>query len=163
MTKNIILIRHAKSDWDNPLLSDHQRILNNRGKRDLPIMASVLIQSYPKIDYALSSDSARTQETINSLKKYGYELPEIHFTKNLYLANIEQFESEISALHNSINSIVVCAHNPGISEFTMKLCKLDFLDMPTLATAWIETEIDSWQEIYTARGILKKYDYPKKK
>lgn len=163
MIKNLVLIRHAKSDWNNSSINDHERTLNIRGKRDIPIMASFLIRKYPQIEYAISSDSIRTIETINSLNKYGYTLPEIHFTKNLYLAEIPQFEAELSGLSDEMNNVAICAHNPGIPNFVVKLCGPEINEIPSLGIVWIELDLDSWSEIFTAKGKIIRFDYPKKK
>lgn len=163
MIRNIILVRHAKSDWQHGVTADHQRPLNVRGKRDIPIMTSVLIQNYPEIDIALSSDSERTAETIQGINKYGFVLPEIIFSPNLYQASMDKFETELATLSDDIISVMICAHNPGVSDLVQKICNLDFIEIPTLGIAWVETDLDTWSNIFTAKGNLVRYDYPKKK
>ena len=163
MKRNIILIRHAKSDWQKGETQDHQRPLNIRGKRDLPIMTSVLISHYPSVDLALASDSERTVDTIQGLHKYGYALPVIQFTPKLYLASVEKFENELASLSDDITTVLLCAHNPGVSEYIQKLCGIEFIDIPTLGIAMIEVDLNDWTDIYTAKGTLIRFDYPKKK
>jgi phosphohistidine phosphatase len=163
MIRNIIVVRHAKSDWENNGISDHERPLNTRGRRDIPLMASYLIQHYPSIDFVLSSDSLRTKETIEGLQKYGYNLSNITYTNNLYLASEDKIIDEIVGIDNAHSNILICGHNPGLSEFVQNFCSLDFMDMPSLGAIYIEVDIDSWDDIYTSKGNIVRFDYPKKK
>lgn len=163
MKRTIIIVRHAKSDWDSPQLSDFERPLNTRGKRDIPLMASYIIQHYPAVQLALCSDSVRTTETIEGLKKYGCKIDKIEFNHALYLASPDTIYNILAGLHSKIDSVLICAHNPGVSEFVQSCCKLDFFDMPTLGTVHIEIEAPEWTDIYTALGSIVRFDYPKKK
>ncbi|MEJ2132109.1 MAG: histidine phosphatase family protein, partial [Gammaproteobacteria bacterium] len=67
MTKNLIVIRHAKSSWKNPKFSDEERPLNKRGRRDGARMAKFLAGAVPKPDWLLVSDAVRTRATANFL------------------------------------------------------------------------------------------------
>lgn len=163
MKRSIIIVRHAKSDWDTSEISDFERPLNTRGKRDIPLMASYLIQHYPPIEIVLSSDSIRTIETIEGLKKYGFSIQNITYSHALYLASKEIIESSLSELPPHIQTVLICAHNPGLSDFVQTCCGLDFFDMPTLGAVYIEVDILDWTEIFSARGSIVRFDYPKKK
>lgn len=163
MKRTIIIVRHAKSDWSNGELSDFERPLNARGKRDIPIMASYLIQHYPSIDLAIASDSVRTTETIEGIKKYGYTIAQLSYNHKLYLASKETIETIISETPETTTTILICAHNPGVSDFVQSMCGLDFFDMPTLGIVYIEVEIEQWTDIFSARGSIVRFDYPKKK
>ncbi|MBK8311908.1 MAG: histidine phosphatase family protein [Chitinophagaceae bacterium] len=68
--KTLILVRHAKSDWGNPSLSDFDRPLNERGKRDAPVMAKRLLDKKIKIDQIIASPAKRQQEQLNILQRY---------------------------------------------------------------------------------------------
>ncbi len=155
-------MRHAKSDWNNEGLSDHERTLNKRGKRDLPLMASVMIQKYPKVDCALSSDSKRTIETIEGIKNFGYPISKIEYSNDLYLASINKMESALAGLSNDVETALICAHNPGIAEYIEHLTKEPF-EVPTLGMALIVLNIDDWTNIFSAEGRMVRCDYPNKK
>jgi len=163
--KRLILLRHAKSDWSQEGLSDHQRILNQRGKRDIPLMTSVLIQKYPIPDIILCSDAVRTTETIDGIIKLGFKYKELVYTNNLYLASVDKIETELSVLPDTIETVLICGHNPGISEFIAKLCVTNELQsVPTLGSALIVLNIDVWTDIFITKGSkLVRFDYPKKK
>lgn len=163
--KRLILLRHAKSDWSQEGLSDHQRILNQRGKRDIPLMTSVLIQKYPSPDIILCSDAVRTTETVEGIIKLGFKHKQLVYTNNLYLASVDKIETELSVLPDTIETVMICGHNPGISEFISKLCTTNELQsVPTLGVALIVLNIEAWTDIFIAKGSkLVRFDYPKKK
>ena len=163
--KRIILVRHAKSDWSEEQKSDHERGLNQRGKRDIPLMASILIQKYPIPELILSSDSNRTQATIDGITRLGYKYGRIEYTNALYLAPVKTFEQEISEVSDTVSTLLICAHNPGISDFLNHMCPAnEFEEFPTLGTALIVLGIDSWKDIFTSnKNKLVRFDYPRKK
>ncbi len=83
--KTLILIRHAKSSWDNFLLSDFDRPLNERGKQDAPLMAKRLLAKKIKIDAFISSLAKRAKKTAKAfIKEFGKSGKEIIFNKDLY-------------------------------------------------------------------------------
>jgi phosphohistidine phosphatase len=160
--KRLILMRHAKADMPDDGSSDKERPLNQRGKRDIPVMASVMIQKYPKSDASMCSDSIRTKETLEAVKTFGFSVGNIDFKSNLYLASVDTMESALAELDDSAESALICAHNPGIAEYIQKLTK-EFEDVPPLGMALIVLNIDKWSDIYSAEGRLVRYDYPNKK
>jgi len=157
-------MRHGKSDWKDETLSDHERPLNQRGRRDIPLMTSVMTQKYPKPDYIASSDSARTTETIEGIQRLGFSIDEIIFKKDLYLAPLDRLESELAGLDNKVETALICAHNPGIADFINKLCGgSEFYEVPSLGMALIVLNINEWSEIFSADARLVRFDYPNKK
>ena len=68
-TKTLIVVRHAKSSWKYPALSDLDRPLNKRGKRDAPMMAKIMCQKNIRIDAILSSPAQRTLKTAYAFAK----------------------------------------------------------------------------------------------
>ena len=82
--KELILIRHAKSSWSNPLLEDFERPLNKRGERDAPFMAKILKQKEINPDLIISSPSKRTKDTLDFfIKEFDYK-GEIIFEESIY-------------------------------------------------------------------------------
>ena len=81
--KTLILVRHAKSDWGNPSLSDFDRPLNERGKRDAPIMAKRLLDKKIKIDQIIASPAKRAAKTAKYFAEaFDYKKDKIEFKKN---------------------------------------------------------------------------------
>lgn len=163
--KRLILIRHAKSDWSQEGLTDHERTLNVRGKRDIPIMASILIRKYPTPDIILCSDAVRTKETIEGIIKLGFKYKELVYSHKLYLTSVEKIEMELSTLPSHVETVMLCGHNPGLSDFLITMCNTgDIRGFPTLGTALMVLNIDEWTDIFSAKGNkLVRFDYPKKK
>jgi len=144
----LILMRHAKSDWGNASLSDHHRPLNARGKRDAPRMADWLSETGVVPDVILSSTSERTRETVDLMtSRWGRE-PKVAFDQSLYLSSPDTILSAISAMGGDAESLMVVAHNPGISYLVSALSG-ESIDMPTAAIAIFKTSrIDAdWAEI----------------
>jgi phosphohistidine phosphatase len=89
--KKLTLIRHAKSDWDNDL-SDFDRPLNSRGKKEAPIMAKYVKDNLPKVDLIISSPATRAEETaIAFAKENDYPIDKIIFADELYLCSISEY------------------------------------------------------------------------
>lgn len=160
--KNIVLIRHAKSDWGHPDLDDFDRPLNKRGKDSTKIIGARLLNKVPMADLIISSSAKRTKQTIKRLTEEISYKGTVDFQKRLYLADIDDLDSAICTTDNSINTLYVCSHNPGITYFVNKLSGSHIPNIPTCGVAFIQLEIDSWSDIFTASGDLIEYDYPKK-
>ncbi|MFO7868144.1 MAG: histidine phosphatase family protein [Bacteroidales bacterium] len=161
--KKLILMRHAKSDWKEGV-ADHDRDLNQRGKRDIPLMTSVLIQKYPRPGIIVCSDAVRTVHTIEGIVKLGYTGSQIVYSPALYLASIEDMQNEIVGVSDEYDTILICAHNPGISDYLNHLCPAnEFQHLPVLGIALVVLNNEQWSEIFSAKGRLVRFDYPKKK
>jgi len=103
--KELILIRHAKSSWSNPLLEDFERPLNKRGAKNAPFMAKVLKQKEVNPDLIISSPSKRTKDTLDFfIKEFDYK-GEIIFEESIYEApyiNILKVIKNIDDKHKTI-------------------------------------------------------------
>lgn len=163
--KQLTLIRHAKSDWDNEALSDFDRPLNKRGQENVPLLTREVYNSgkLPIPEKLLCSSAQRTKDTINLLQKFlSTKITEITFQKELYLASSETMENILSSVDNSYSHIAICAHNPGITDFVNNLTKENIYNVPTFGISYIHLEIHDWSEIFSARGELVSFEYPKK-
>ena len=157
--KHLLLIRHAKSSWKNPELKDHDRPLNNRGKRNAPEMALRLLSANIKADFVLSSSSRRTVDTANLICA---EYPvEIKKSMNLFHCSASELIQEIRNTASRINSLFVLGHEPGISATVFKLTGVSIAHFPTCGIASIIFNEDHWKNIDTKKGELEWFDYPK--
>lgn len=112
--KTLILLRHAKSSWDFPDLSDHDRPLNNRGKKDAPLMTEVLKKKNIAIDLIISSTSKRTMETA---KVFANTLNlKIIEDRNLYLASEPEIIRMAKEIDDCYDSVILVGHNPGMTN-----------------------------------------------
>jgi phosphohistidine phosphatase len=120
--KTLILIRHAKSSWDDPGLSDFERPLNDRGKKDAPAMADRLYERGIRIDAFITSPARRARKTAEQFAKtYKKAKDALILKTELYMAGDEAFNDVISKINDDADCIAVFSHNPGITDFANSL------------------------------------------
>ena len=166
----LLIMRHAKSGWDDPTLDDHERPLNRRGTRDAPRMAKYMASSDLVPDRVLCSDAVRTRATLALLlAEWKAPPPRISYEARLYLAEPPALMEAIHRLDREVQRCLVLAHNPGVHALTLGLCgggdRRALADaatrFPTSALAVIDLEIDAWTEIRPGSGRLRTFIYPK--
>lgn len=113
--KTLLLMRHAKSSWDNMNLSDHDRPLNKRGKGDAPKMAVLLKREGLVPDSILSSSANRAFSTAELVHAYAGVESEIVVKDGLYHSSAESIRSHI-ADYGAGNILLVVGHNPGMGD-----------------------------------------------
>jgi phosphohistidine phosphatase len=163
MTLRLILTRHAKSDWDNPLLSDHERTLNARGRLAAPRIGAWLTAHGHLADCVLVSDAARTRETWALIDRQVPQAMNVRFMSALYLAaplTIMRILGKVDA-----ESVMVVAHNPGIAELAFELATnepahIGFQKYPTGATLVLEFSATHWSEIRPDGGRVVDFVVP---
>lgn len=154
MTLRLILTRHAKSDWGNPIHSDRERPLNARGRASAPLIGNWIKTNRYIPNEVLCSDAVRTRETLACL---GYDhAPEIRFEPALYLGDPADLGAALATAKGK--SVQIIAHNPGIAEFCAHIVVRepehpDFFRYPTCATTVIEFEATAWNEINTGTCV----------
>lgn len=160
--KTLLLIRHAKSDWNDPALKDFDRPLNDRGKRDAPAMAIRLLDKKVKIDAFISSPAKRARKTSELFaKEYKRKKEEIIFFDELYLAQPPAFYDVISKTDDRYKCIAVFSHNPGIADFANMLADVRIDDMPTCAIFAVKIKEGSWEDFEVSEKEFWFFDYPK--
>ena len=159
--KVLFLIRHAKSNWKDASLADHDRPLNSRGRRDAPRMGWLLEDEGLMPDVIISSTSKRTRETVDLLLG---ELPfsgEVILRRGIYHGGLEEFSEVLQELDDKVISAMIVGHNPGI-EMAVEDLTGNYFRMPTAALAVIRLPILSWQDMtIEAEGELLNYWIPK--
>lgn len=145
-TRYLIVMRHAKSDWGDVALSDHERPLNERGSRDAPRMARWLHGIGMVPDLVLSSTSQRTRDTIDLMQQEWDRDVEVCCSDSLYLATPETILRTIQSDGCGVERLMVLAHNPGITHFVSKLAGQS-IEMPTAAIAVFQVEKADWSEL----------------
>ena len=160
--KELYVVRHAKSSWDNPQQTDFERPLNERGKNDADLMSKKLQEYSILPDYILCSNAKRTRQTLKRLlKNMPVSEDRIEYKNELYLASAQTLSLEISKLSDKYNKVMVIAHNPGVTDFTNYLLGENIVNFPTLGIAFHELPIDSWQETASRIAVLRHFLYPK--
>ncbi|MEL6466816.1 MAG: histidine phosphatase family protein [Pseudomonadota bacterium] len=151
MIRTLILMRHAKSSWDNPALPDHDRPLNARGTASAKMMGDWLRANGHAPNAAVSSSSERTGQTFLGL---GFDIP-VAFTRALYHAGPEMMMEVLQG--QTAQTVLMLGHNPGIADFADRLVRQPpphprFADYPTCATTVIRFNVGSWTDIGWREG-----------
>lgn len=160
--KKLFLIRHAKSSWDDPSLTDFLRPLNARGLRDAPRMAGILARSHPGIDLLLHSPAVRTTETASYFTEaLGNNNMQVLAIPEIYDAPLSDLKLIVHSLDDRFSQVVMIGHNPGMSMLLHYFTD-QIYDMPTCAIAEILFDQESWKDCIGSVGHLVNFDYPKK-
>jgi len=131
---HILLMRHAKSSWDNEDLSDHQRPLNARGRLASEKIALTLHAKGFSPDEIWASDSQRTTETAKIIMRTLPGSQTVKFSDQLYHASAEKIEAEANKYQRPEGSLMILAHNPGMEALFEQLTGT-YIRFPTAACA----------------------------
>ena len=140
----LILARHAKSDWADEGLDDHDRPLNERGRRDAPAMARSVLRRGVRPEILLSSTATRARTTADAFAaEFEVEVTE---QAQLYLADSEALLEAARA--SGASEVMVVAHDPGMSELVSRLAERD-VRMVTSAVAIFTWHDGTWADVGT--------------
>jgi phosphohistidine phosphatase len=160
--KTVILIRHAKSDWSEAGLPDIDRPLNERGKRDAPVMAHRLLDKKIKIDAFISSPAKRAAKTAKIIAgEYGKKKDKIIFKDKLYLAEPATFFEVIEEADDDAETIAIFSHNNGLTDFANLLTDTRVDNIPTCGIFAVKAECDRWKDFQNAEKTFWFFDFPK--
>jgi phosphohistidine phosphatase len=160
--KTLILVRHAKSSWDEAGLSDSERPLNERGKKDAPDMARRLRKRGLSIDRFVSSPAERALRTARYfVKEFDSSKDDIQIEKMLYGALPAQFNSIVTALKDKWETAAIFSHNPGITAYANTLTTVSTDNIPTCGIFGVQADVESWKDFAKAEKRFLFYDYPK--
>ncbi|HET7119350.1 MAG TPA: histidine phosphatase family protein, partial [Hanamia sp.] len=120
--KTLLIIRHAKSSWDDPSLSDFNRTLTERGKSDAAMIAKRIITNAINIDAFVSSPAKRAKKTAKIfMKEIKKNENDLLLIPSLYEASVKDFYDAVENLDDKYDTIALFSHNPGITEFVNSL------------------------------------------
>jgi phosphohistidine phosphatase len=163
--KTLYLLRHAKSSWKFPELTDQERPLNSRGKRDAPIMGNWLKEQGMMIpDRILSSPAVRTLATISRVgHALGLSGEAIETEAQLYHAAPHTLLNIIRSCSQEVNSLMLVGHNPGLTELVNHLCPTHIIaNIPTCGVYAIQFRTARWKEAGKETARFLAFQYPKK-
>ena len=160
--KTLILVRHAKSDWSSEGLSDFDRPLNERGKRDAPVMAKRLLDKNIPVDLFVASPAKRAAKTARYFAEaYGFTKKDILFKDELYLPPAAVFYQVIEHLSDQHTHVAVFSHNNGITDFANELTNARIDDIPTCGVFAVNIHCDHWKDFREAKKDFWFFDSPK--
>ena len=155
-------MRHAKSSWDFEELSDHDRPLNNRGRKDAPLMGRELMSREVAVDLIISSSAVRALTTATLVaKELEYDTEKIAVEEDIYKANKQELLTIIKNIPNQFDRVMLTGHNYSISELANMLSPDLVPTMPTAAVVCLNFDCGTWAEINKNNGSLVFYDFPK--
>lgn len=119
--KTLTLLRHAKSGWDDPALSDYDRPLNAKGARAATAMGAHVRQAGLTFDAVVASSAKRVVETLEHFRRGYGALPEARHDRTLYLASAGTMLDVIRALPADSDRALLVGHNPGLEDLVLLL------------------------------------------
>ncbi len=160
--KILYMIRHAKSDWSNPLLSDFERGLNKRGAKDAPLMGKVLSDKRIYPDLIVSSSALRARTTaIEIAKQINYTQDRIQYEASLYACDVQTIISIIQDVSQNVNVLFVVGHNPELTECVNMICGVNIENIPTCGVSAMRLHHDNWKSLGAHSAQLLFLDTPK--
>ena len=166
MVKTLLLLRHAKSSWDDPNLADHDRPLAPRGRRASGLIATYLRTRRITPTQVLCSSSARTRETLERISAGFAGEVEVEIEDNLYAASADDLLARLRGVSGDVESLMVIGHAPAIPELARRLAgrgaDVERLrgKFPTAALATLSIE-DSWRGLAPGAAELIEFVKPR--
>ena len=160
--KVLYIARHAKSAWDDPGVSDHDRDLMEKGVRRTKLVAGYLLEKGVKPDLIISSSAVRARKTAGLIAEgIGYPEPDIKIESKIYGADEDDLFDILFALPDDVNSVMLVGHNPTFTYFANYFLKDELDWMPTSTVVGIEFKTGKWEKIANAKKIVKFVVTPK--
>jgi phosphohistidine phosphatase len=163
--QTLYLLRHAKSSWADRTLSDHERPLAPRGRRDAKLIAKHLLRLGDEPELVLCSSAARTRETFD-LVRPALGKATVTIEDGLYGARSDELLARIRAVPDAVASVMLIGHNPGLQELAVLLAsagdELERLEakFPTAALATLALA-KTWSRVAPGDATLTAYVVPK--
>ncbi|WP_424962000.1 SixA phosphatase family protein [Ekhidna sp.] len=158
--KTVYLIRHAKSSWSFDL-SDHDRPLGKRGRKDVIKMGKHLASQQPAPEVLISSTASRAFYTaLHICDQYGIDEGNIRLDKNLYHAGSGEI-LEIIKKSPSCDRLAIFGHNPGFTSAANAFANLNFDNVPTCGIVGINFNVRYWKDVNFGEGMLAFFYFPK--
>ena len=163
MERTLVMIRHAKSSWANPLQSDFERPLNERGEKAAPMMGERLKKRGVAADLIISSTAKRAKQTAKKIASaIGSDVEKITWYDSLYHCIPAVFEEVIQEIPDDVKTVYIVAHTPGITDFVNQLSPKFRIDhMPTCGVVACRFTAGQWNSFNIAEREVFLFDYPK--
>ena len=161
--KTLLIMRHAKSAWDDHSLKDWERPLIENGIRKTKKITDYFGSEKVVIDYIVSSHAVRAKETAGLVAEaIGYKKEDIFINNSIYESDENGLMNEVYALPNDRDNILIVGHNPTFSQFANIFLakKIDFL--PTSAVVSISFDTDKWEKVESSLRKVNFAIFPKK-
>ena len=158
--KKLLLLRHAKSSWDDASLADFDRPLNGRGRRAAPLMGDFMREKQLRPDLVISSPAARARETVALVLEAARLETELRYDERIYEATVGRLLEVISEIGDDKQEVMLVGHNPGFENLLERLTG-ESLRVPTAALARVALDADGWTDAGARGGRLEWLVKPK--
>lgn len=158
--KTLLVLRHAKSSWDYPELSDFDRPLSKRGEAAAPFMGELMNSKGLEPDLIVSSPAKRARTTAEKAADAGgFEAP-VELDERIYGAGANTLAYIIAGFDDGAETAMIVGHNPGFEDLVGALTG-ERPRFPTAALAVIDLDISVWSETESGKGRLRNLYIPK--
>ncbi|NWG45929.1 MAG: histidine phosphatase family protein [Alphaproteobacteria bacterium] len=157
--KTLYLLRHAKSSWTDPTLEDHERTLNERGRRTAPLMGAYMREHGYVPDYVLCSSARRTLETLELLRPSLEPGTPVDVDPGIYHVPAPTMMRVVRRLPPASDRALIIGHNPGLEDLIEMLARPDgtraeleareklAAGFPTAGFAVLRADVSAWDEV----------------
>tara|TARA_Y100000022_G_scaffold187878_1_gene185725 strand:+ start:1951 stop:2490 length:540 start_codon:yes stop_codon:yes gene_type:complete len=162
LDRELILVRHAKSSWDDAYLDDHERPLNERGLRNAPEMGKRMQGWGIRPEVWMSSTAVRAISTAEIIaNQLGFPNDQIKQTKDLYHASATELQEFIGGLDDQFGTAILFGHNPGMTSLAANLYGLHIDNIPTCGVVRLQFSENDWPTVSSTSPVRAYFDFPK--
>ncbi|MBR0552944.1 SixA phosphatase family protein [Stakelama marina] len=167
--KTLILLRHAKSGWDDPVARDFDRPLNPKGERAATTMGRHLRNLGLRFDQIVASPALRVSQTLDHFAEgYGRSSPTMT-DRRVYLASCATLIDIVRELDDNLARVLIVGHNPGLEELALALSEIGKSEaraaieekFPTASVAELRFDVDHWADVAPATGHIETFVRPR--
>lgn len=168
--KRLTLLRHAKSDWDDPVPRDFDRPLNQRGKKAARLMGEFAARTDMQFDALVASPAVRVVQTLETFFEGYGETIDAHWDRRIYLASVPTLLEVIHAFPKDADHVLMAGHNPGLEELVLDLVPDDAANVlrqdveikyPTASIAVLDIPVDDWSAVAENSATLVSFTRPR--
>jgi phosphohistidine phosphatase len=160
--KTLIIVRHAKSSWDNPMLSDHDRPLLEMGKKRTRLVVNKLQEMNIQPDLIISSSAIRAFETAQYVAKgLNYPKDAIKASESFYMASTREILNEFFDMPDRFNTLMVVGHNPTLTHLANLFLSTPLDNLPTSGVVLLHFKTDHWDQIHLSKPVREEVITPK--
>lgn len=153
--KTLLIVRHGKSSWDDPSLSDRERPLKERGVNDAGKMASLLAEDKIIPDLVISSPALRARQTAEIFcEVFQYPAEKIQIEDDLYFSGVDAILQVVTNIDNRYDTVMIAGHNPDFTDLANKFLSQSLYNLPTAGVVVLIFDTDNWENI--SRKILER-------
>lgn len=168
MPRELLILRHAKSDWDSGAARDFDRPLARRGKKDAPRVGEWLYREGLVPDQVISSPAERARQTaVKVCKSMDFKKKKIRWDDEVYEAGVADLLGVLARCSREARTVLLVGHNPGLEDLVRYLAAdeaeepLDGKLLPTAALARLEMP-DDWSALEVGCAQLVDVTRPRK-